>query len=173
MAGVANDYVVEDFDFQKLASADEVAGDFDVGFARRGFAARVVVHEHQRGGGGHDGEAEHLERVNQERVVGAYADKVMGFDAAAGVKEEDGKAFAFGVEGFGCRDVQAPISGGGFGGVAKGHLVRGPGLAEWNYLVNVGGGSEAEGLDDFVQTRQRRLEARVTLFRATLMTGSV
>ncbi len=32
MAGVANDYVVEDFDFQKLASADEVAGNFDVRF---------------------------------------------------------------------------------------------------------------------------------------------
>ena len=64
MAGVADDYMVEDFDFQKLASADEVAGNFDVGLARRGFSARVVVHEHQRGGGGHDGEAEHLERVN-------------------------------------------------------------------------------------------------------------
>src|SRR5512136_1121984 len=97
----------------------------------------------------------------------------MGFDAAAGVKEEDGKAFAFGVEGFGCRHVQAPISGGGFGGVAKGHLVRGPGLAEGNYLVNVGRGGKAERLDDFVQTRQRRLEVFGTLSRATLMTGSV
>jgi hypothetical protein len=29
----------------------------------------------------------------------------MGFDAAAGVEEEDGKAFAFGVEGFGLGDV--------------------------------------------------------------------
>jgi len=63
---------------------------------------------------------------------------VMGFDAAAGVEEEDGKAFAFGVEGFGVGNVQAPVGGGGFGGVAKGHLVGGPGLAEWNYLVNVG-----------------------------------
>jgi len=43
MAGVAEDDVVEHFYFQKLASADEVAGDLDVGFARRGFSARVVV----------------------------------------------------------------------------------------------------------------------------------
>ena len=64
MAGVANDYVVEDFDFEKLASADEVAGNLDVGFARRGFAARVVVGQDEGGGGGHNGEAEHLERVN-------------------------------------------------------------------------------------------------------------
>jgi len=128
---------------------------------------------HERGGASHDGEAEHLQGVNQKGVMGAYADEVMGLDAAAGVEEEDGKAFAFGVEGFGCGNVQAPISGGGFGGVAKGHLVGGAGLAEGNYFVNVGRGGEAEGFDDFVQTRQRRLEARVTRFRATLMTGSV
>src|SRR3974377_647076 len=97
----------------------------------------------------------------------------MGLDAAAGVKEEDGKAFAFGVEGFGCRHVQAPISGGGFGCVAKGHLVRGAGLAEGDYLVNVGGGGKAERLDEFVQPRQRRLEGLASLFCATLMTGSV
>ena len=54
MVGVAHDYVVEDFDFQKLASADEVAGNFDVGFTGGGFSARVVVHEHEGGGGGDD-----------------------------------------------------------------------------------------------------------------------
>lgn len=86
--------------------------------------------------------------------MGANADKVMGLDAAAGVKEEDGKAFAFGVEGFGCRHVQAPVSGGGFGGVAKGHLVRGPGLAQGNYFVNVGLRIEFERLNKLVQTGQ-------------------
>jgi len=38
MARVANDYVVEHFDLEELASADEVAGDFDVGLARGGLA---------------------------------------------------------------------------------------------------------------------------------------
>ena len=64
MAGVANDYVVEHFDFEKLASADEVAGNLDVGFARGRIAARMIVGKHKGGGGGHDGEAEHLKRVN-------------------------------------------------------------------------------------------------------------
>ncbi len=64
MAGVADDYMVEHFNFQKLASADEVTGDFDVGFTWGRVAARVVVGQDERGGGGHDGEAEHLERVN-------------------------------------------------------------------------------------------------------------
>ena len=34
MVGIANDDVVEDFDFQKLTGSDEVASDFDVGLRR-------------------------------------------------------------------------------------------------------------------------------------------
>ncbi len=64
MAGVADHYMVEHFDFQKLASADEVAGNLDVGFARRRIPARVIVRKHKGGGVGHNGEAEHLQRVN-------------------------------------------------------------------------------------------------------------
>ena len=30
MVGIADDDVVEDFDFEKLTGSDEVAGDFDV-----------------------------------------------------------------------------------------------------------------------------------------------
>ena len=40
--GVADDEVVEDFNLQKLAGPDEVAGDFDVGF-RGGRVARWVI----------------------------------------------------------------------------------------------------------------------------------
>ncbi len=43
MAGVADDDMIQKFDFQKPPRMDEVAGDLDVGFARRGFSARVVV----------------------------------------------------------------------------------------------------------------------------------
>lgn len=32
MVGISNDDVVENFDFEKLAGSDEVAGDFDVRF---------------------------------------------------------------------------------------------------------------------------------------------
>ena len=34
MIGIANDDVVEDFDFEKLTGPDEVAGDFNVRFRR-------------------------------------------------------------------------------------------------------------------------------------------
>jgi hypothetical protein len=34
VVGVADDDVVENFDFEKLAGSDEVAGDFDVRFRR-------------------------------------------------------------------------------------------------------------------------------------------
>lgn len=34
MIGIPDDDVVEDFDFEKLAGSDEVAGDFDVRFRR-------------------------------------------------------------------------------------------------------------------------------------------
>ena len=64
MAGVANHYMVKHFDFQKLPGADEVAGNLDVGFARGRIAARMIVREHEGGGGGHDCKAEHLQRVN-------------------------------------------------------------------------------------------------------------
>ncbi len=167
VAGVADNDVVEDFDFEKLAGADEVAGDSDVGLGGGGFAGGVVVHEHQRGGGGHDGEAEHWQRVDQERVVGADAEEVVGFDAAAGVEEQHREAFTFGVEGFGLGDVQAPVGGGGFRGIAKGHVVGGAGFAEGNDFVNVGGGSEAEGFDDFVQPGERGLEGSFWLLIRT------
>ena len=41
VAGIANDDVVEDFDLEKLAGADEVAGDFDVSFRWCGITTRV------------------------------------------------------------------------------------------------------------------------------------
>ncbi len=34
MVGIADDDVIEDFDFKKLTGSDEVAGDFDVCFRR-------------------------------------------------------------------------------------------------------------------------------------------
>lgn len=43
MFWIANDDMVKDFDFDKLAGADEVAGHFDVGFRRLRFATRMIV----------------------------------------------------------------------------------------------------------------------------------
>ena len=49
MAGIADDYVVEDFDLE-AGSPDEVTGDFDVRFRWSGFhLARMVVRDDDRG----------------------------------------------------------------------------------------------------------------------------
>jgi len=55
MARIANDDVVENFDFQKLTRSNEVTGDFDVGFGRGCFTARMIVRDDDGGGTRHDG----------------------------------------------------------------------------------------------------------------------
>ncbi len=55
MIGIANDDVVEDFDFEKLAGSDEVAGDFDVSFGRRWLTAWMIVRNDDGSGTRHDG----------------------------------------------------------------------------------------------------------------------
>jgi hypothetical protein len=60
----ADDDVIEDFDFQRLTGADEVASYFDVGFARRGFSARVVVHQDNCRGASDNGQTEYADRVD-------------------------------------------------------------------------------------------------------------
>ena len=145
MVGVSDDDVIEDFDLQKLASADEVAGDLDVGFARRGVSAGVVVHEDKRRCASHDGQTENADRVDKDRVVRAERNEVMRFDPSAGVKEQDSKAFAFGVEIGVLRQVEAPVLGGLFGCVAKVQGVRRGAFAERYDLVFVGLRVESEG----------------------------
>ena len=55
MIWVSNDDVVENFDFQKLTRSNEVTGDFDVGFGRGCFTARMIVRDDDGGGTRHDG----------------------------------------------------------------------------------------------------------------------
>jgi len=61
----------------------------------------------------------------------------MRFDSAAGVKEHYRKAFAFGVEIWVARNVQAPILGGFLRGVAKLHCLRRRAFAQRNNFVFV------------------------------------
>ena len=128
MAGVANDYVVEDFDFQKLASADEVAGNLDVGFTGGGSPLGWLWVRMRAAADVMTARRKTWQRVNKDRVMGAEADNVVGLHAAAGVEEQHGEALAFGVEGAVARHVQAPV-GGGASGVSQRFMVRGAGLA--------------------------------------------
>ena len=51
---IPDDDVIEDFDFEKLAGSNEVASDFDVGFRRSCFTARMIVRDNDCGGTRHD-----------------------------------------------------------------------------------------------------------------------
>ena len=55
VAGITYDNVIENFDFEKLTRSNEVTGDFDVGFGRGCFTARMIVRDDDGGGTRHDG----------------------------------------------------------------------------------------------------------------------
>ncbi len=58
--GGADDDMIEEFDFQKLAGADEVASHFDVCLAGGCVTGWVIVHGDDGGGVGNNGGAEHF-----------------------------------------------------------------------------------------------------------------
>src|SRR5262249_7442970 len=95
LSRAADDDVVKDFNLEQLAGADEIAGDFDVGFAGSGVAAGMVVDEHDGGGVGCDGGFEHLARMHENGVECALGDFFDADESAASVEEHDGKAFDF------------------------------------------------------------------------------
>src|SRR5437868_2937194 len=43
--GIADDDMVEHFDFKELSGTDKIAGDFDVSLRRRRLSAWMIVHE--------------------------------------------------------------------------------------------------------------------------------
>lgn len=100
--GVADDDVVEDFDFEELAGADEFAGETDVAFGGHGVAAGVIVGEDDGRSIGDDGGAEDLPGMDEEGVEGAGGADMDPDEAAAGGQEED-------VEGLGLPREGRPV----------------------------------------------------------------
>jgi hypothetical protein len=98
MERVADYNMVKHFDFEKLPGAYQVACHLNVGFGCRGVPARVIVREHDCGGGGHYRQPENFAGVNQDRVLCADADQIMAFDAAAGIQHQHHEAFTLGTE---------------------------------------------------------------------------
>ena len=98
MVRIAQNNVVEHFNFEKLSGAYQVACHLNVSLGWRGFPARVIMREHNGVGGGHNGQPEHFAGVNQNRVLRANANQIMAFDAAAGIEHQDNEAFTLGVE---------------------------------------------------------------------------
>ena len=52
---VANDDVIENFDFEKLARSNEVTSNFDVGLGWSRLTARMIMRDDDCGGARHDG----------------------------------------------------------------------------------------------------------------------
>src|ERR1035437_24162 len=92
--------------------------------------------------------------------MGAEGNNLMRFDSAAGVEKQHRKAFAFGVEIGGARDVQTPGGGGFLRGVAQLQTLRRWAFLEGDNLILIRLRVEFEGLNKLVQTGQDRLRVR-------------
>ena len=98
MVRIAQNDMVEHFNFEKLSGAYQVACHLNVSFRWRGFPAWVIVCEHNGVGGGHNGQPEHFAGVYQNRILRADANQIMAFNPAAGIEHEHNEAFTLGVE---------------------------------------------------------------------------
>jgi hypothetical protein len=72
----------------------------------------MTVHDHDSRCCGHDGHAEHLARRNENRVESANRNQMVSLYLAAGVQQQNDKAFAVRVEMRMGRHMRFPISGG-------------------------------------------------------------
>ena len=137
MAGVAHYHMVKHFDFEELPGAYEVARHFRVGLGCRGVPARVIVREHNSGGGGHYCQPKDFAWVNQDRVLRADADKVMPFDTAAGIQHQDNEAFTLRAEIRMRGNVQTPVIGNLLRRVAQCQTLRRRTFPKRSHLVSV------------------------------------
>lgn len=111
VVGIANDDVVKDFDFEKLASSNEITGDFDVGFGRIGLSARMVMRNYDGRCACHDCQSKDLPGMTENRIHRSNRHNVVTFDAPACVEDEHHQTFTFRIEVRMSRDVCLPIGG--------------------------------------------------------------
>lgn len=98
VAGVSNNDVVENFDFQKLTRPDEIAGDFDVRLGWSRIAARMIVADDDCGCTCHDCQSENLPGMTEDRIHCSNGYQVMTFDAPTSVEDEHHQTFTFRIE---------------------------------------------------------------------------
>src|ERR1017187_5262846 len=111
MVGIADDDVVEDFDFEKLAGSDEIAGDFDVRFRWSGVTARVRMRDNDCSSTCHDCQPENLPRMTKDCIHRANGHQVVTFYASACVEDEYHQTFTFRIEVRVSGDMRFPIGG--------------------------------------------------------------
>ena len=122
MAGVTDDNVIHNFNPEQLTSAGQFAGDPDIRVTRHRIPGGMVVQEDHGMRRGHNCGPEHLAAVRKGLVEKTDGHQVMPSNPLPGVEQEDGEAFAVGVELWGGRNVQAPVVSGTLRRVAKDEL---------------------------------------------------
>ena len=135
---MAHDDMIEHFNFHQLAGANEVAGHFNVRLGRLWLARRVIVHEHNGCRTGDNGRSERFPGRNEQGIQSPDGYKLMPFDPATGVQQENDEAFAFRVE-IGVRlHVEPPVFGRTIRGIAEGQTLWQGTFPERNDLVFLG-----------------------------------
>ena len=90
--------MIRNFNFHQLAGPDQIAGDFDVRFARCRVAARMVVNQHNERRLHGNRHAEHLTRMHQQGVHRADGHQMMPLYPPPRVQEQYNEALAIRVE---------------------------------------------------------------------------
>jgi len=108
---IPNDDVVENFDFEKLTSSNEIAGNFDVRFRWSGISARVRMRDYDCGSTCHYCQSKNFPRMTKDCIHRANGHQVVTFYASAGVEDEYHQAFTFRIEVWMSGDMRFPIGG--------------------------------------------------------------
>ena len=98
MIWIADYNVVKNFDFEKLAGSNEVAGDFYVGFRWGGITARVRMRDNDCGSTCHYCQSKNFPRMTKDCIHRANGHQVVTFNASAGVEDEYHQTFTFRIE---------------------------------------------------------------------------
>ena len=106
---LADDDMVNDFDFEQLPSTNEIPRHFDVGFGRRRIATGMIVHQNDRTTRRDDSWAKNLTRVNRAGVKRSQRDEIVADDAFSGVEHQYDERFLGGIEPVSRRDILPPI----------------------------------------------------------------
>src|SRR5438552_2728150 len=96
-AARGDDDMIEHADPDRLSDLRETTRDAEVLVARLGIAARMVVDQHDAGGGVEDGGAEDLARMDDRRVETADRDRLPALQLVARVEEQHDEVLAPGA----------------------------------------------------------------------------
>src|SRR5882762_9193564 len=111
VAGMADDNVVENFDFQKLTRSDEIAGDLDIRLGWSRITARMIVANDDCGCTCHDCQSENFAGMTKDRIHRSNGHQVVPFDATTSVEDEHHQTFTFRIEVRMIGDMRFPIGG--------------------------------------------------------------